>query len=270
MGMRLLLGFVLSSVLLAPTVAALDLVEVPPWDEAVHGLGRLVVPLGQPPSLNDAVERSLRPAPVVDPVSGWTAPPAQAASAGPAPPAQAAASAGVDLLLWALAFGGAATAVGLGWRHLHARNALEHPTRLAMLALLRAQPGLHLRALARASGLAVQRAAYHLDAMERLGLVASQDIGGKRCYFEAGAGPEVRRALADAALQPGATARDVMAFIAAHPGASQSEVARSLGLLPGSARWHLRRLTEHGSLSEAREGKALTYRPRGPSSGPRP
>lgn len=266
--MHALLLFLLASVALAPAAAAVDLVEVPAWDDAVQGLERLVVPVGEPFSLNDAAERSVRPRPDVDPVSGWAEPGPRAQ--GAAPPSLAAGAAGGDALLWVLGFGGLATGLGLGWRHLHARNALDHPSRLALLALLRSQPGMHLRGLARAAGLTVQRATYHLDTLERLGLVVSQDIGGRRCYFEAGSGAAVRRALQEAALQPGATARDVLAFIEGHPGASQSDVARSLGLLPGSARWHLRRLTEQGNLAEARQGKALTYRPRGPSSGPRP
>lgn len=232
-------------------------------DGAVHALEMHVVSLGGAPSLHDAVEGAVRPAARLadDPVLGPSSPMA-AQAAGPAAPSQVASALAADALLWLLAVGGGATAAGLGWRHLHRRNVLDHPARLGILLLLRRSPGLHLRGIARESGLSVQRAAYHLDTLERLGLVASQDLAGKRCYHEAGVAQEVRRALLEAAQLPGPAARDVLAFIATHPGASQSEVARQLGMFPGSARWHLQRLAAQGTLVEAREGKALTYRPR--------
>lgn len=258
----------LASLLLLPSAAAL----AGGWqDLEEHSLDGIVAPLGEAASVNDLLRRGVQPggrggAPGSTD-SGFT----PSWSAGPAPPAELAAAAGADLLLWALAAGSLASTVGLGWRHLHRRNVLDHPARVAILALLRQQPGLHLRAVARATGQPVQRAAYHLDVLERLGLVASQELAGKRCYHEAGIGADVRRALLDAAMQPSPAARDVLAFVAANPGASQSEVARRLGMLPGRARWHLRRLAGQGALVEAREGKALTYRPRPPvSTGPRP
>lgn len=270
MGMRAFLGLFVASLALAAPVSALGAEDL---DDALalHRLN-LVVPLGEPVSLNEALQRSVPTTlPGTDPVTGGPALLATS-GAGPSAGAPSAQAAGSEALLWLLGFGGLATGIGVGWRHLHPRNVLDHPTRLGLLALLRAQPGLHLRGVARAAGLPVQRAAYHLDTLERLGLVASQDIGGKRCYFEAGAGAQVRRALQEAALEPGAVARDVLAFIHAHPGANQSEVARELGLLPGRARWHLQRLAAQGRLDEARVGKALTYHPRGPgaSTGLRP
>ncbi|HEV8361090.1 MAG TPA: winged helix-turn-helix transcriptional regulator [Candidatus Thermoplasmatota archaeon] len=226
--------------------------------EALERASRLRLP-PRDASVGEAVRDAVAPPP--DPVAPQ--------AAGPLPPPEAVARAGADVLLWALAAGGFAASVGLGWRHLHARNVLDHPQRAAILALIRAQPGLHLRALARATSQPVQQAAYHLRVLERLGYARAQSIGGKKCYFEPGAAPEVRRALLEASLQPGEAAQRVLDVVQRNPGASQSEVARELGILPGAARWHLHRLATQGKLDEAREGRALTYRPR-VSSGPRP
>lgn len=259
-----LFWLLLAGLLFLPPAAAVELVEIPSLDEATRGLERLVVPRGEAPSLGEAVQRAVQPA-----TPGPWQPGASAqGSAGPSPPAPLAEAAGRAALMWLLAAGGGASLVGLGWRHLHRRNVLDHPARLAILQLLRQQPGMHVRAIARATSQPVQQAAYHLRVLERLGLVASQSLAGRKCYHEAGVAPEVRRALLEAAMMPSPSARQVLAFIAAHPGASQSEVARQLGMLPGRARWHLRRLAEQGSLVEARQGKALTYRPRAPSSHP--
>ena len=228
-------------------------------DEPLRALERhAVLSRGEAVSIGNVVER----------VVAGEEPVAQGAAA--ISPGNAVAGAARAAVLWLLGVGGAASAVAAGWRHVQRRNALDHPTRVALLALIRRQPGLHLRALARATAQPVQRAAYHLQVLERLGLVASQRLGGRRCYHEAGVAPEVRRALLEAAALPGPAARDVLAFIATHPGASQSEVARQLGMLPGRARWHLRRLAAQGALVEAREGKARTYRPPPLNSGPRP
>lgn len=251
------LGLFLAFVVLLPSALAVDFVEVPPVDDAVRSLQKVALPTPTDMGLGGTLERAVRP-------SASTP-----QSAGPAPPSEAAAAAGADLLLWLLAAGGAATTAFLGWRHLQQGTLLDNPTRAHILGLLRAHPGLHLRALARGTDLSVAQAAYHLRVMERMGIVRSQRLAGKLCFHEAGAAPEVRRALQEAALQPGDAARRVLAFVADHPGASQSEVARELDMLPGSARHHLQRLTSQGALTETRAGKALTYAPRF-NSGPRP
>lgn len=243
----------LAAGLLAPAAAALDVGALADLDELERTAQRLLLPGGDV-GVGDAVHRAAR---------GPDAP--SAGGAGPAPP-PALADDARGALLWLLAAGGGAAMAG--WRHVHRRNVLDHPGRLAILQLLRRQPGLHLRAIARATGLPAQRAAYHLRMLERLGLVASRSLGGKRCYHEAGLRPEVKRALLDASLAPSPAQQRVLALLAQRPGLSQSEVARQLGMLPGRARWHLRRLAARGALVEARAGKALTYRPA--SIGPRP
>jgi len=204
-----------------------------------------------------------------EPASGAASAPASG-GAGAIPPASPAGNLLRGALVYLLAVGGGLGGALVGWRHLHQRNVLDHPTRMAILALVRAQPGVHLHALARATGLPAQQAAYHLHTLERMGLIASQKVAGRRCYHEASAAGEVRRALLEASRTPGPAAQQVLEFIASNPGASQSEVARQLGMLPGTARWHLRRLAEQGALVEAREGKALTYRPATDSPGGAP
>jgi DNA-binding transcriptional ArsR family regulator len=241
----------LAVVVLVPAAGAL------PGLDAAQELVRHVFAPTPGAGVGEVVRETVTPAPV------------ESQASGPAPPAQIAERAAGDALLWLLAAGGMAGSVALGWRHLHRANVLDHAGRVALLRLLRAQPGLHLRALARATGQPAAQADYHLRVLDRMGLVGSQMLAGRKCYHEAGAAPEVRRALAEQALQPGEAAKRVLAFVLTHPGASQSEVARELGMLPGSARWHLQRLATKGKLEEARAGKALVYRPR-VSSGPRP
>ena len=240
----------LLAVLAFPAAAALA-----PLDDAQEIVRHVFAPTAGP-GLGGVAQQAVQPAPL-DTQSG-----------GPALPAAVAARAGAGVQLWVLAAGGMAGSVALGWRHLHRANVLDHAGRVAILRLLRAQPGLHLRALARATGQSAAQVAYHLGVLERMGLVGSQMLGGRKCYHEAGAAPEVRRALQEQALQPSDAAKRVLAFILAHPGASQSEVARELDMLPGSARWHLQRLALQGRLEEARAGKALVYTPRAWSASP--
>jgi predicted transcriptional regulator len=248
-------GMLLLVLLALPTAQATDLVGVPDLLGGVDALQRLLVP--QPDaSLGQELRSWARP----DPGPG-------AQSAAPPSPAGEAVGAAQDAVLWLLGALGGVAGVALGWRHLHLRNALDHPGRAAILQLLRRRPGLHLRAVARELGMPVQHANYHLRVLERVGLVKRLEAAGKVCWHEAGTPPEARRALLEAALLPSMAQQQVMAFIATHPGASQSEVARQLGMLQGRARWHLRKLVAQGKLLEQRQGKALVYQP---SSGPRP
>lgn len=155
-------------------------------------------------------------------------------------------------LLWPLAKGGA---LGMFSRVESPQELAQHPVRARVLALVEAEPGLHVRGLASRLGLARSHVAHHLRQLERGGLVRVVKGPGYTCVFRKGA--------MDASLMGASTwlkapgARAVLALSLRSPGVGPREAASQLGMSPGTVAYHLKRLREAGLL-EAGQGLAST------------
>jgi predicted transcriptional regulator len=146
----------------------------------------------------------------------------------------------------------------MGFRQVGAENLLEHTMRHQLVELVRQQPGIHLREVARRLGLTTTNAAYHLRMLERHHVLRSERSNGKRVYMPA-AGPEAkRRYLAQALLQRGPRA-DLLRTLGSLPGSNQSHLANVTGQHQGAVGWHLRRLMEAGLVEEQRTPRECRY-----------
>lgn len=123
-----------------------------------------------------------------------------------------------------------------------------------LLALVRAHPGMHLRELERASGLAVGALRHHLDWLLAAGLVKDEEDGRLRRFFPVGLDPPLRRALA--ALRP-RSHRAVALHLLNHPAATTREVAAALGFPETTAGHYLRALASAGIATRDRTGHRL-------------
>jgi predicted transcriptional regulator len=167
------------------------------------------------------------------------------------------AQAAIAVLLSGLATAGAYL---VGFRHVRSDNLLEHSFRHGLLRLVRAEPGIHLREVARRMGLTTNNAAYHLRVLEKHGLIRSERWNGKRVYAPAVASGARGRMLAHAALQHAGRA-DVLRAVVEHPGTNQTRLAVLTGQHQGAAGWHLRRLMGAGLVQEERTARECRYRP---------
>jgi predicted transcriptional regulator len=134
---------------------------------------------------------------------------------------------------------------------------LDSPRRATLLALVEAEPGIHLRELARRTGQAEGALRHHLARLQEAGKVRA--VRGPRylCYFPVGAAAAGidRDVAAVAPLLKSDVARRLLERCAAEPGLSGQRLAADLGVTPGAVTYHVQRLSAAGLLSQRRLGR---------------
>jgi DNA-binding transcriptional ArsR family regulator len=192
----------------------------------------------------------------------------------PGPPAAALpASPTLVALASAAAIASVAAAPAFDWERLrrfgfvaalYARIAkdrlLDHARRETLLSVVRDRPGLTLRDAAEASGIPRNTATYHLNRLEKEGIVTSARQGRSRLYFAVGG--EARKSHADAfAALRHDKARALALAVGDAPGMDQQALCARLGLAPSLVHWHADRLLASGVLRKEREGRHVRYHP---------
>lgn len=119
-------------------------------------------------------------------------------------------------------------------------------------------PGVHLRSIERRTGLPLGQVLYHLDRLERMGLVASvRDAGFRRFYANGDVGRAEKKYIA--ALRHDVP-RHVVLLLLDHPGSTHKELQARLDVAGSTLSFHLQRLVEAGVLVREPEGTANRYR----------
>lgn len=126
-------------------------------------------------------------------------------------------------------------------------------------------PGLHLSELLRRFPLAPSTVRYHLDQLERMGLLTRMEEGGYvRYYARLGGGTGPKDALSRddkrlvALLRQRAPAAIVHHLLEAGE-ASQGELATAARMSPSALAYHLKKLLEADLVAARREGKETRY-----------
>lgn len=144
---------------------------------------------------------------------------------------------------------------GLGLFALYARlapkRALEHPRRVAMLDLIRTEPGLSLAQAQKRLGFSNGVARHHLALLESAGVVRSVQDGSLRRLWPMDAPRiEATPALRERALLALTQRGELRA----------SELAEHLGVSRQALHYHVKKLEEEGRVVAQREGNELTLR----------
>jgi predicted transcriptional regulator len=118
-------------------------------------------------------------------------------------------------------------------------------------------PGVHLRSIERQTSLPLGQVLYHLDRLERMGLVVSMRDAGFRRYFVAS---EVSRGEKPVlmALRHTVPRRVVLALLE-RGSLAHKDLQAIVGTAGSTLTFHLQRLAEAGVLERAREGLATRY-----------
>lgn len=128
----------------------------------------------------------------------------------------------------------------------------DHPKRQQILAEIKSRPGIHFRALGRATKLAEGVLRHHVTKLEEAHLVKVIRGNGFTCYFPGGHDVAGMRT---APLLRSATARGLLDAVRADPGIAQSAVARALGVTPAAVHRHVKALEKVGVLSRGKSGE---------------
>lgn len=119
-------------------------------------------------------------------------------------------------------------------------NLLENERRERVITMIRERPGIGPSEIGQTLGTGWGATMYHLDRLERAGLVVSRRAGHHRCYFVPGALP--KDAQAQVGIFRGDTARRVAQLLLERPGLTQTQLCQALGLSASAASKQLSRL----------------------------
>lgn len=126
-----------------------------------------------------------------------------------------------------------------------------------LLSLVARSPGIHLRHVERESGLPLGQVLYHLDRLERMGLIISaRDAGFRRYYLTREVGRGEKRYFA--ALRHEVPRRALLLLLERSP-RSHKEIQTSLGIAASTLSFHLQRLLASGVLARVPRGSANLY-----------
>lgn len=118
-------------------------------------------------------------------------------------------------------------------------------------------PGAHLRGIERMTKLPLGQVLYHLDRLERMGLVvSSKDAGFRRYYLVKDVGRTEKKYLA--ALRHQVPRRIVLTLLEA-PGQAHKDLQAQLGVAGSTLSFHLERLLASGVLVRQKVGSAQQY-----------
>ena len=137
---------------------------------------------------------------------------------------------------------------------------LDHARRETLLGAIRDRPGMTLSDVAESTGIPRNTATYHLNRLEKEGMVTSARQGRARLYFVVGGDARKAQADAFAALRHD-NGRALALAVGASPGVDQQALCAKLGLQPSLVHWHADRLLAAGVLRKEREGRHVRYHP---------
>lgn len=130
--------------------------------------------------------------------------------------------------------------------------------RSEILACVARVPGVHLRGVERATGLPLGQVLYHLDRLERMGLVVSSRDWGFRRYFVAREVDRREKKLLGA-LRHDVPRRMILALLE-RPGRTHKDLQEAAGVAGSTLSFHLQRLLATGVVQRDRHGGSNVYR----------
>lgn len=141
------------------------------------------------------------------------------------------------------------------WRR--SQEMLQLENRRRVYDFIKANPGVHMRALKRDLGMGMGNLSHHLQLLEETGLVASQRRGrGLKAYFSWDVTPQDRVPLA---LLRNPMNRAILEHLQQYREVDLEGTKRILGVSKSTAWAHLQRLVEAGLVAKARAATSEAY-----------
>lgn len=166
----------------------------------------------------------------------------------------------LSVLLLALLLSGAKAkaALWIGFTRLKHAEIVHHPTRARLLEIVQEEPGVHLMALTRRTGLAKTTVLHHIRKLLHAGAIHANRDHGFTCYYPAR--QMDYKVMAALPLLKSDAARGILEYTVARPGISLSDVATHAGVKVSTANYHVQRLKACGLVDVERNGRAVALR----------
>ncbi len=136
-------------------------------------------------------------------------------------------------------------------------DALELETRRAIYEYIAKYPGTYLRAIEKATGFQMGLLEYHLQYMEKHGILSSEDDGYRKRYFVKEEVQYLDKAVISILRQK--TPREIIIHIMLNRRASFQEIQKVMNISKSTLSFHLKKMTESDMLVVEKEGRQNIY-----------
>ncbi len=143
-----------------------------------------------------------------------------------------------------------AAGFGLVTRYVSPKEALKNPQRAMLYGFIRATPGAHLKQLSDEFVMKTSSILWHIRKLEAAELVHSDRVNGYRVFYPVDGGIEAKRVSRAITALQNDNAKAIFETIQRDTGCTTRAIAERLSLHGGTARWHLKKLRDHGLLEE--------------------
>ncbi len=140
---------------------------------------------------------------------------------------------------------------------LRKENVLDHYSRGRVYQFIELNPGEHFNAIRKALELNIGTATYHLDVLERSGLIRSRLDGIYKRFYPSNIPipPANGGGVSEVQLR-------VLTVIKESPGISQKEIAALFGIRQSTLNYQVTKLEEKGLVTSQRKGRRVHYFPK--------
>jgi len=146
----------------------------------------------------------------------------------------------------------------LGYRRVTRSNVLAQAVRSSAFTAIQKYPGIHLRGLARETGIRVGTLRHHLQMLSRTGkITAHPDAEALRFYENNGMYTETRQRVLRHLRN--ATRKQILGILVRQPSAGRDEIAGLLGFTGAAVTWHMNVLEADRVIRVERTGRSIRY-----------
>ncbi len=144
------------------------------------------------------------------------------------------------------------------YEYLNEKNkkVLELENRRKIYELVRKYSGSHFRELERKSKIPIGILKYHLDFLNKHGLIKQEKDGNNIRYFLANIKFENMKLLS---LLRQKSIRRIILFILTNKKPYHQDIVKFVGLSPSTVSWHIKKLIKSNVITEIKEGRKITY-----------
>ena len=118
-------------------------------------------------------------------------------------------------------------------------------------------PGSHLRKISKELSLAMGNLQYHVNLLEKGGLINSRRMNFLKVYYAVSIFGERHKDILAVLRQE--TPREIILYLIENPGATQTDISAHLGFAPSSISWHMSRLIDIGLIRSHKDGRFIKY-----------
>ncbi|WP_298668097.1 winged helix-turn-helix transcriptional regulator [uncultured Methanofollis sp.] len=148
--------------------------------------------------------------------------------------------------------------VSLGYRRITQKNILENDTRCRIYQIIREDPGIRRKDIARITRTNRGTLRYHLAALREAGKIAVEQAAGCCRYYENN-GKYSGRERATLSALGNTTRREILENLLQTPGLSRQEIAGRLGISGPAVSRHMDRLQKVGIVEKSMDGRAASF-----------